>query len=441
MPRNLHPALHPFERAREYTRAVTATKLSRMFAQPFVGQLGDGHRDGVYCLARNFSTTNQVASGSGDGVIKYWDLTSRQESASFKAHYGMVSGLTVTPDSGNMLSCGDDKTIKLWLVDANAFDKLVTDDSVYSSSRQALIKTFLGAHAFKGIDHHRDAGTFVTGGASINLWDMLRALYVSDLSWGADNVHAVKFNRTETSIIASAGLDNSLVFYDIRTNSPVQKVVTTMRTNSISWNPMEAYMLATASEDHNAYLWDMRNLTRSANVYKDHVAAIMDVDFAPTGQEIVTGSYDKTIRIFPTREGHSREIYHTKRMQRVFCTAFTTDARYILSGSDDTNVRVWRTQASQRLAITLSRQRTKMEYDAALQERYKHMPEVRRIARHRHVPIAVKKAGEIKRTERQGLQRREENDRRHSKEGTKRYVPEREKHVKGVAINEEGSSK
>lgn len=85
LPRNLNPALHPFERAREYTRALQATKLERMFAQPFIGQLGDGHRDGVYVLAKNFHSTNQFASGSGDGVIKYWNLTTRQETASFKS--------------------------------------------------------------------------------------------------------------------------------------------------------------------------------------------------------------------------------------------------------------------------------------------------------------------------------------------------------------------
>ena len=48
--RNLDPALHPFEKAREYTRAVTAAKLDRMFAKPFVAAL-DGHTDGVFCTA------------------------------------------------------------------------------------------------------------------------------------------------------------------------------------------------------------------------------------------------------------------------------------------------------------------------------------------------------------------------------------------------------
>jgi hypothetical protein len=42
-PRNLDPALHPFERARNYTQALNATKLERMFAAPFIAQLGKGH--------------------------------------------------------------------------------------------------------------------------------------------------------------------------------------------------------------------------------------------------------------------------------------------------------------------------------------------------------------------------------------------------------------
>lgn len=42
----------------------------------------------------------------------------------------------------------------------------------------------------------------------------------------------------------------------------------------------------------------------------------MDVAYSPTGREIVSGSYDRTIRIFETRSTKSREVYHTKRMQR-----------------------------------------------------------------------------------------------------------------------------
>ena len=36
--RNLDPSLHPFDKAREYTRALQATKLDKIFAKPFVGK-------------------------------------------------------------------------------------------------------------------------------------------------------------------------------------------------------------------------------------------------------------------------------------------------------------------------------------------------------------------------------------------------------------------
>jgi len=44
----------------------------------------------------------------------------------------------------------------------------------------------------------------------------------------------------------------------------------------------------------------------------------MDIDYSPTGQEFATGSYDRSIRIFKVDGGKSREIYHTRRMQRYF---------------------------------------------------------------------------------------------------------------------------
>ncbi|RCK55089.1 Protein SOF1 [Candida viswanathii] len=400
LPRNLNPALHPFERAREYTRALQATKLERMFAQPFLGQLGDGHRDGVYALAKNHGATNQVASASGDGVVKYWNLTDRLETASFKAHYGMVSGVCV--HDSRLYTCGDDKTVKVWSVSAEDFDTRVNDDEVYGGSGAGkasggLIKTFVGEHSFKGIDHHRDEGLFVTGGAAIQLWDINRSKYISNLSWGCDNVNAVKFNQSETNIIASTGSDNSIVLYDIRTNTPVHKAITSLRNNALCFNPMEPFNFVSACDDTNAYSWDMRKMEKPKKVHKGHVAPVMSVDYSPTGQELVTGSWDKTIRIFPVLDGRSRDVYHTKRMQRVSAVMFTMDSKYILSGSEDTSVRVWRARSDQRSAVKSARERAKLEYDEKLKERYQHMPEIKRISKHRHLPKVVKKAEEIRR--------------------------------------------
>ena len=81
---------------------------------------------------------------------------------------------------------------------------------------------------------------------------------------------------------------------------------------------------------------------RSSPAMQDFVSAAMDVDFSPTGREFVAGSYDRSVRIFAYNGGHSREVYHTKRMQRVFAVRFSGDGSYVFSGSDDMNVRIWK---------------------------------------------------------------------------------------------------
>ena len=92
-------------------------------------------------------------------------------------------------------------------------------------------------------------------------------------------------------------------------------------------------------------------------------------------------------------------------------------------------MRLWRAKANSRSGIKSARQRQKLEYDDALKERYKHMPEIRRIQRHRRLPKQVKKAGEIKAEELAALKRRVENERKHSKKGQVPRKPEREKMV------------
>jgi DDB1- and CUL4-associated factor 13 len=109
--RNLDPALHPFARAREYVRALNATKLERVFAAPFVAQLGRGHVDGVYAFAKDPTSLERFASGSGDGVVKVWDLSSRDEIWRTQAHAGIVKGMAWTRDR-KLLSCSNDKAIK-----------------------------------------------------------------------------------------------------------------------------------------------------------------------------------------------------------------------------------------------------------------------------------------------------------------------------------------
>ena len=119
-------------------------------------------------------------------------------------------------------------------------------------------------------------------------------------------------------------------------------------------------------------------------------------------------------------------------VSRVFSVKYTPDSHYVLSGSDDGNIRLWRANASRREGIQSARHQQKLQYDDALKKRYQHMPEIRRIRRHRHLPKQVKKAAEIKAEEIQARKRRADNQRRHSKKGSMTAAHEREKMVLAV---------
>ena len=236
-PRNLDPALHPFERAREYSRALNATKIERMFAKPFVGDLGKGHVDGVYVMAKDPERLDVFASGSGDGVVKTWDLTTREETFKVDGHEGIVKGLCWTKDR-RLLSCASDKTIKLF-------------DPSNTTSGSTPIATYFGNTAFTGISHHRSLQNFAASSAVISIYDLARSssTALQTLHWpnSTDTITALSWNQVETSILASCATDRSIILYDLRTSSPLSKVTLGLASNAISWNPMEAFNFAVAS--------------------------------------------------------------------------------------------------------------------------------------------------------------------------------------------------
>ena len=66
----------------------------------------------------------------------------------------------------------------------------------------------------------------------------------------------------------------------------------------------------------------------------------------------------------------------------VTSTLFTADARFVLSGSDDSNVRIWKAKASEKLGIINTRERAAIEYRDSLKEKWKFDPEVGKIQRY-----------------------------------------------------------
>lgn len=75
------------------------------------------------------------------------------------------------------------------------------------------------------------------------------------------------------------------------------------------------------------------------------------------------------------------------------------------------------------------RERTALNYADSLKEKFANHPQVKRIARHRHVPKHILNAQNEIRTIKEKSKRKEGNRRAHSKPGAVPFVPERQRHI------------
>ena len=76
------------------------------------------------------------------------------------------------------------------------------------------------------------------------MWDHERSEPVSSFAWGADTVTAVRFNPADSELLASAASDRAVALYDLRSATPVRKLVMQARRH-----------LLAGPDPHNALFW------------------------------------------------------------------------------------------------------------------------------------------------------------------------------------------
>ncbi|ULU04073.1 hypothetical protein L5515_013250 [Caenorhabditis briggsae] len=373
--RNFNTPADPFRAQTEYTRALNATKLERVFAKPFVASL-DGHVDGVQVLAKHPNRPSTVFSGARDGQVKIWNLASRECQATLDAHRGLVNDISVDNNNGeNFVTVGQDAQLKYWKI-----------SSVVESQQKTPAHSIAIDGIVYGVSHLSFSSDFVTCGEDISVWKPFRETPLRSYNLGTDTIHACRANPIEENVIVGCRSDRSIFVLDTRQDVPLKKVTMKMRPNKVSWNPMEAYSFTVASEDFSLYTFDMRYMEHPVQSHQGFTSAVLDVDYSPTGQEFVAAGYDRSIRLFKARDMTSRDVYYTKRMASVLSVLWSADSKFVLSGSNEMNIRVWKANAAEKLGPLTKREKQAFAYNEKLRETYKNHPDVRRIAKHRNVP-------------------------------------------------------
>jgi WD repeat and SOF domain-containing protein 1 len=347
--RNPNPVLHPQLKAREYVRALNSAKLDKIFAKPFLFALSN-HTDGVKVMAKNNKLLSEIVSGTFDGQIILWDLPRRTPIFNITSRHDYVKGLVFNKSGSDFLSVGDDQKINIWNKSllyeeqvknfTNSGVKNYGDEDEeedYFSTKNNVDFTtqnngrskdntpftytpkfsYTSETNLESIDHSTiTENQFATAGGNLALWDYNRSKPITVFKSSSDGFIKVKYNYVEENIMLATGMDRSISLYDTRINTPTHNVILNNKSAAACWNPQEPFSFTLGNEDSNCYTFDTRRLDKVKFIHKDHLLAVLDIDYSPTGREFVSASFDKTIRLWDAQEGRSKEVYYNKRMQK-----------------------------------------------------------------------------------------------------------------------------
>ena len=247
-----------------------------------------GHTHNINALAY-CQGGDVLASGSSDGTVLLWDLSTGEVKSKLECCACMVKSVAWSPD-GKLLAAGcGDKIIRLW-----------------DASRGEEIAKFVGHNSWvKSIVFSKDGKLLVSGSGDENilLWDVATSMKIGMLEGHSKAVNSVDFDPTG-SILASGSDDNTVKLWDMPSgNVRFNFVGHSDKVNCVAFCA-DGKTLASGSYDHAIYLWDVDTETQKFKLL-GHRLAILSLAFSPHGEILVSVSHDKTIRVWSVNNGET----------------------------------------------------------------------------------------------------------------------------------------
>ncbi|MEW6686866.1 MAG: hypothetical protein AB1393_11775 [Candidatus Edwardsbacteria bacterium] len=279
-------------------------------------------------------------SGSWDDTVKLWEIATGREIRTFAGHKGWVNFVAFTQDGKHAISYSEvDHTIKLW--------DILTGKEIILTNLQTPNEYFeiLDTHKFLCLSRDKKHALSY-GGLKYAIWNIETGKIV----------RIFKTEITESSVLPSTATFSSdgkyILIGNFNPTGPSMVVRDTLtgkeikifaghvknRINSVDISPDGRYAIS-GSEDKTIKLWDVAT-GKEIRTFEGHIDEVYSVTFSPNGKYVLSGSSDKTIKLWDVKSGKEIKTFvgHT---EFVHSTVFSPDGKYALSGSGDKTLRLW----------------------------------------------------------------------------------------------------
>jgi WD40 repeat protein/serine/threonine protein kinase len=268
-----------------------------------------------------------LVSGSADGTVKLWNLSTGKELLTLIGHTASVSSVATSPD-GQFLATGSyDRTVKIW--------NLATGSELLSLPKQAELVNVL---AFSP-DGKRLASACRDG--TVRVWNPINGQLVTLLRSNHDSLNCVAFSPDGQTLACAGSVSDQqgevtlcdVVSKQKRLVIPCHRGVVL----SIAYAP-DGKTFATASNDWLVKIWDAATGEEKRTLPDISTGGVISVAFSPDGKKLAWGTSGGQVILEDVATGETSVRGH---IGPVYSVAFSSDSRMIASGSDDGTIKLW----------------------------------------------------------------------------------------------------
>ncbi|KAG0533326.1 hypothetical protein BDA96_04G183900 [Sorghum bicolor] len=248
----------------------------------------------------------------------------RTEARSLSGHEGAVLAVRFNRDGNYCLSCGKDRTLRLW-----------------NPHTGAHVKTYK-SHAREVRDVHSssDNAKLVSCGADrqIFYWDVASGRVIRKFRGHNSEVNSVKFNEYN-AVVVSAGYDRTVRAFDCRSQSsdPIQ-TIDTFQDSVMSVNLTKTEIIA-GSVDGTVRAFDIRMGRETVDNLGHPVNC---VSLSNDSNCLLANCLDSTVRLLDKSSGELLQEYkgHTCKSFKMD-SCLTNDDAFVVGGSEDGYIFFW----------------------------------------------------------------------------------------------------